>query len=93
MQIGARIQIIIELFDIFHDTSLPFDIILAKFFKNNNIWSYSFGLVAGKIETWRPSFDLASPEMEGIWYHDIFKPDHTPYEPTEVEYIRSVLKD
>lgn len=35
MQIGARIQIIIELFDIFHDTSLPFDIILAKFFKNN----------------------------------------------------------
>ena len=66
---------------------------LLKFFKQNNVWSYSFGLVAGKIETWRPSFDLACPELDGIWYHDIFKPDHTPYEPTEVEYLKSVLKD
>lgn len=66
---------------------------VLKFLKQNNVWSYSFGLVAGKIETWRPSFDLSCPELDSIWYHDIFKADHTPYEPTEVEYIKSVLKD
>jgi hypothetical protein len=66
---------------------------ILKFMKNHNIWSFSFGLVAGKIETWRHVYTEDCPELQGIWFHDIFKADHTPYEPTEVEYIKSVLKN
>lgn len=35
MQIASRLQVNIELLDVFFVTNAPFDIILAKFFKNN----------------------------------------------------------
>ncbi len=65
---------------------------LLAFYKQNNVWSFAFGLVAGKMETWRPWPFLDKPATRGIWFHDIFKADHTPYDSTEIEYIKNVLK-
>ncbi len=64
---------------------------ILSFHKNNNIWSFPFGFVAGKTQTWRPWPNDDTPEMQGIWFHDIYKSDHTPYCPEEVEYIKRIL--
>ncbi len=65
---------------------------ILGFLKNNDIWSFAFGFVAGKMETWRPWPAIDKPSTNGIWFHDIFKANHTPYDPTEIEYIKNVLK-
>ncbi len=59
--------------------------------KKNNIWSFMFGLVAGKMETWRPWKPDENDFSEGIWFHDLFYPDHTPYCPEEIAYIKRIL--
>ena len=58
----------------------------------NYLHSY-FGLVAGKTQTWIPWPKVVekAPNSD-IWFHDIFKPDGTPWEDSEVEYIKHVLK-
>ena len=59
--------------------------------KDENIGAYNWGLVAGKSNTiyaWNePMPDGAEP---GIWFHDIFRKDGSPYDPGEVELIRSL---
>ncbi len=32
------------------------------------------------------------PEPE-IWFHELFRPDHSPYRPEEVEFIRQITKE
>ncbi len=65
---------------------------ILQYHKQNKIWSFAFGLVAGKMETWRPWPHHDTPETKGIWFHDLYKADHTPYCPEEIEYIKRVLK-
>lgn len=59
----------------------------------------NWGLVAGKTNTiypWRTSTDdLNSLEITGIgiaepklWFHDLFHPDGTPYDPKEIELFK-----
>jgi hypothetical protein len=66
------------------------------YMKENRVWSYSFGLVAGKMETWRPWPALVEretdPAKRAMWFHDIFRADHSPYDPEEIKYIKGVLK-
>lgn len=71
-----------------------FDPILGEM-KRANVWSYSWGLVAGKMETWRPWPNVVKPgdhSKDGLWFHDIYHADHTPYDPKETAYIQRVLK-
>ena len=48
--------------------------------------------MAGKSNTiypwdsWQKPYD-AEPT---VWFHDIFRPDGTPFDPEEVDYIRRV---
>ncbi len=50
------------------------------------------GFVSGKTQTiypwdsWKKAYTAEPP----VWFHDIFRPDGTPYIQKEVEYIRSV---
>ena len=60
--------------------------------KKNKIWSFMFGFVAGKMQTWRPWKADENEFSEGIWFHDLFYPDHTPYCPEEIAYIKRVLQ-
>lgn len=61
-------------------------------FKNEHIGCINWGLVSGKTQT---IFPWGSPEGSpepGEWFHDIFRPDGTPYRQSEVDFIRSILK-
>jgi hypothetical protein len=59
--------------------------------KKENIAAINWGLVSGKTNTkyaWdTPMPDGAEPK---IWFHDIFRPDGTPYSQAEVDLIKSL---
>ncbi|HEY4207937.1 MAG TPA: 1,4-beta-xylanase [Puia sp.] len=59
--------------------------------KKENVAAINWGLVAGKTNTkyaWdKPMPDGADPT---IWFHEIFHPDGTPYDPKEAKLIRSL---
>lgn len=68
-----------------------FDPVLA-YFNKEHIGAYNWGFVAGKSQTiypwdsWRKSYTAEPP----VWFHDIFRPDGTPYRADEVAFIRKV---
>ena len=57
--------------------------------KENNVGALNWGFVAGKTNTifaWdTPLPDMAEPE---VWFHDIFRQDHTPFSTEEIEVIK-----
>ncbi len=59
--------------------------------KKENVGAISWGFVAGKTNTkygWgEPMPDGADPE---IWFHDILRPDGTPYSQDEITLIKSL---
>jgi hypothetical protein len=61
--------------------------------KKDNVAAINWGLVTGKTNTkyaWdTPMPDGAEPK---IWFHDIFRPDGTPYDPKETAFIRSLTQ-
>ena len=68
-----------------------FDPVLA-YFKEERIGAYNWGFVAGKSQTiypwdsWQKPYAAEPP----VWFHDIFRPDGTPYNAAEVAFIRRV---
>jgi hypothetical protein len=62
--------------------------------KRENIGAINWGLVAGKSNTkyaWdEPIPDGSEPEL---WFHEIFRPDGTPYKQEEVDFIKSLTLD
>ncbi len=65
---------------------------MLPLFKKEHIGAINWGLVNGKSntiypwESWDNAFD-AEPE---IWFHDIFRPDGTPFDPADVVLIKSL---
>ncbi len=59
--------------------------------KKENIGAINWGLVSGKTNTkyaWdTPIPDGAEPK---IWFHDIFRPDGSPYSQAEIDLIKSL---
>lgn len=62
------------------------------YMKKERVAAYCWGFVAGKSNTiypwdsWQKPYD-AEPK---VWFHDIFRPDGTPFDAKEVEYIKGV---
>lgn len=61
-------------------------------FREHHVGAMHWGLVNGKTQTnlnWghRPG----QPEPK-VWQHDIFRPDHTPYDPREIELFREAIR-
>lgn len=57
-----------------------------------HVGAYNWGFVAGKTQTIYP-WDSWYREYTGepaVWFHDIFRPDGTPYDQAEVGLIRSL---
>ncbi len=58
--------------------------------KAERVWAYNWGFVDGKTNTiypwdsWQVHYNGEPPE----WFHDIFRPDGTPYRADEVALIR-----
>lgn len=58
--------------------------------KKGNVGAINWGLVAGKTNT---MYAWDSPMPDGdepkVWFHDIFRPDGTPYSEDEIKLIKS----
>jgi len=57
-------------------------------FRREKVGCMNWGLVSGRTQTiwtWRSRGTGGEPE---VWYHDILRPDGSPYDPAEVEVIR-----
>ncbi|MBN2513071.1 MAG: cellulase family glycosylhydrolase [Sedimentisphaerales bacterium] len=62
------------------------------YFKENRIAAINWGLVAGKTQTQYPweSRDKEFVAEPKVWFHDIFRPDGSPYDAAEVELFRTL---
>ena len=62
------------------------------YFKQQHIGAIHWGLVAGKTQTqypwksWRETF-TEEPE---IWFHDVFRPDGTPFDKADIELFQKL---
>jgi len=68
-----------------------FDPVLG-YFKEQHVGAYNWGFVSGKTQTiypwdsWTKTYTAEPP----VWFHDIFRPDGTPYDLKETDYIKSL---
>ena len=60
--------------------------------KRHNVGAYTWGLVAGKTQTYLPwdSWDQPSAEPPKVWFHDLLKPGGRPYREGEIRTIRQL---
>ena len=59
--------------------------------KKYNVAAINWGLVAGKTQTFLPWDSWQKPYVgrdPEVWFHEVFRPDGTPYKPDEVELIK-----
>jgi hypothetical protein len=66
---------------------------ILSIMKEQKIAGYNWGLVAGKSQTQYPwaSWDSVFTNEPRVWFHDIFRPDGTPYSEDEAMLIRGLL--
>ncbi len=63
--------------------------------KENEVHAINWGFVAGKTNTifpwssWRTEFD----SIPKIWFHDIYRPDKTPFSKEEISFIKTTLTE
>jgi hypothetical protein len=56
------------------------------------VGSYSYGLVAGKArfyEPWEGLWEKPGLDLK-LWQHDLFRKNHRPYDPAEIELIKTL---
>lgn len=60
--------------------------------KRYNVGALNWGLVAGKIQTYFPwdSWDHPYATVPKVWFHDLLRPDGTPFRGSEVQTIRKL---
>ena len=58
--------------------------------KREKVWAYNWGFVDGKSNTIYPwdSWQVTYRGEPPLWFHDIFRPDGTPYKADEVAVIK-----
>jgi hypothetical protein len=66
------------------ETSLPI-------FKRHGVGALNWGLVKGKTNTVF-AWDAPMPDRDEppLWFHDLFRPDGTPFKASEVEFLKSI---
>jgi Domain of unknown function (DUF3472)/Domain of unknown function (DUF5077)/Glycosyl hydrolases family 2, TIM barrel domain len=59
--------------------------------KRENIAAINWGLVTGKTNT-KYAWDMPMPDgaEPKVWFHDIFRPDGTPFDPKETAFIKQL---
>ncbi len=61
--------------------------------KKYNVAAFSWGLVAGKTQTYLPWDSWQHPYIDrspAIWHHDIFRDNGSPYSQEEIDFIRQI---
>jgi hypothetical protein len=63
--------------------------------KREKVGMVSWGFVAGKSQTFLPWDSWQKPYINGrepaVWFHEILKPDGTPYDPAETTAIKQAM--
>ena len=62
------------------------------YFREERIGCIHWGLVNGRTQTHLPWPAIAKLVPPGLWHHDLFHADGTPYDQEEIELFRSVLR-
>lgn len=67
---------------------------ILPYFKQQRIGAYNWGFVAGRTQTIYPwdSWTKVYEAEPDVWFHDILRPDGTPYEVQEVTLIRHLTR-
>ncbi len=60
-------------------------------FRDQHIGAVNWGLVSGKTQTIYPWLSPEGAPEPAIWFHDIFRPDGTPFDAAETELVRSIV--
>ena len=60
------------------------------YFAENKLACWSWGLVAGRTQTYYPWGSKPNSPEPRLWHHDIFRPDGTPFDPAEVALIKEL---
>jgi hypothetical protein len=65
---------------------------VMPYFKQQHVGAINWGLVAGRSQTIYPwdSWNRKYTAEPDPWFHDVFRPDGTPYSEEEAELIRAV---
>ncbi|BDY27218.1 MULTISPECIES: cellulase family glycosylhydrolase [Mycolicibacterium] len=60
--------------------------------KRHNVGAYSWGLVAGKTQTYFPwdSWDKPYTSVPKVWFSDLLRPDGRPYKDSEYQTLRQL---
>jgi hypothetical protein len=60
--------------------------------KRHNVGAYSWGLVAGKTQTYFPwdSWDKPYTKVPDVWFSDLLQPDGRPYRDAEYQTLRKL---
>jgi Cellulase (glycosyl hydrolase family 5) len=66
------------------ETSLPI-------FKRHGVGALNWGLVKGRTNTIF-AWDAPMPDKDEppVWFHDVFRPDGTPYQASEIAFLKSI---
>jgi hypothetical protein len=60
------------------------------YFRKEGIGAISFGLVAGKIQTYFPWGSPVNASIPLVWFHDIFNRTGEPYSPYEIQFFKDL---
>ncbi|MCG7608198.1 1,4-beta-xylanase [Mycolicibacterium sp. (ex Dasyatis americana)] len=60
--------------------------------KRHNVGAYSWGLVAGKTQTYFPwdSWDKPYTKVPNVWFSDLLQPDGRPYKQSEYQTLKKL---
>ena len=60
--------------------------------KRHNVGAINWGLVAGKTQTYFPWDSWKHPysSVPKVWFHDLIRPDGTPFQGDEPQTIRTL---
>ena len=60
--------------------------------KRHNVGAYTWGLAAGKTQTYLPCYSWEQPAAEPpkVWFHDLLKPGGRPYRDGEIRTLRQL---
>jgi len=61
-------------------------------FLSQNVGCMHWGLVNGKTQTHYPWGSKPGAPEPKVWFVDLFRKDHKPYDPKEIEVIRKYIK-
>jgi hypothetical protein len=62
-------------------------------FRDRGVGAINWGLVSGRSQTIHPWSSWQDPEPApepAVWFHDVLRPDGTPFDPEEAELLRSL---